>query len=152
MTREIGHREVAEWLRSPETSPEDLTDQDWDLIIGDCLDGDFPGHIAFYLHETIPSPRRREYLLNGLYVMAWTRFCQMSKAPVALASLRSGVAAAEASGNQELLRWAASVNEILTSGRSPNYAFWCDRRWKRPETSAFNLSLWERLKRALTIR
>lgn len=136
-----GHEEVAAWLREPETTPDEPTDQDWDLVMADCLDGGFPGHIAFYLHEPIPSERRRSYLLNTLYVMAWTRFLQGN-----LETLPAGVEAARASGREELISWAMSVEKHLASGLKPNHKFWCDWGWRRPGVPVDSLDLIARIK------
>lgn len=133
-TSDIGYEAVADWLRSSESGVDAPLEQDWDLIVADGLPGDFPGHIAFYLHEAIPNPARRAYLLNALYVMAWTRFRRMrTPGPdreAARASLQAGLDAAKASGREELQRWAEAVEKQLPSRWGLKYKFWCDGGWK----------------------
>jgi hypothetical protein len=131
---EITYADIEVWLRSPTPEFDVPVEQDWDLYVADGLQGDFPGHIDFYLHETIPSPLRRRYLLNALYVMAWTRFQHRKLAgsigETAQTSLQAGLNAAKASGREELLRWADAVERQLRSRWRPRYRFWCMWGWR----------------------
>lgn len=147
----IGDEEVAAWLRSPGPAADNPLDQDWELIVADGLAGDFPGHIAFYLEESIPSDERRAVLLNAFYVMTWARMQRIHfhQDEEARDSLRAGIEAAMASDKPELHRWAESATLLLRSGRRANYSYWCEGGWNRMGTSRVVVGLGEWLRRLI---
>ncbi|MHB8635490.1 MAG: hypothetical protein ACYC96_03345 [Fimbriimonadaceae bacterium] len=143
---ELSNDSALAWLRSPAPMAEEPfgVGQDWSLVFPGALDGGLPGHMRIYLHERIPNPEKRRFLLNAVYVLAWHELVLLfpKKPGVALGPgplpdnadnlyehLRAALDIADRAGNLELTRWANAVRWVLEHKKHPRYGFWCGWGW-----------------------
>ena len=143
---QLNHESAAAWLRSPEPMAEEPfgEGEDKGLVFPGALLGGIPGHLRFYLHERIPNPEKRRFLLNAIYVLAWDELVLLYpkgrkwglrpgplpyNADAHFDHLEAALDIADQSGNLELRRWADAVHSVLLRKKHPRYGFWCGWGW-----------------------
>jgi hypothetical protein len=139
---ELNDETATIWLKSPAPMEEEPfgQGQDWSLVFPGALTGGIIGHLRFYLHEQIPNPEKRRFLLNAIHVLAGRELEYIhpkrgkdgespADADFRIELLLAAAEFAEDTSRTDLHRWAAAVRSVLQKKKRPRSGFWFGWGW-----------------------